>query len=151
MLPSQRHRPIHGLLHSLPSLALGPDGRPDYALTHPAVLRDLAEHAEDCMRLTEAKPVLFVLDEHANAWLKAAGATIRSGVQAGFACGCDFAAPAPIWGQRDVQSKCPAVCGAHGGWNGEWVTTVPGQSSSCGCNACDIPSRRDDFPIRAKM
>lgn len=54
MLPSQRHRPIHGLLHSLPSLALGPDGPPDYALTHPAVLRDLAEHAEDCMRLAQA-------------------------------------------------------------------------------------------------
>lgn len=54
MLPTPRHRPIHGLLRTLPSLALGGDGRPDYSLTHPAVLRDLAEHAEDCMRLAQA-------------------------------------------------------------------------------------------------
>ncbi|TAK77158.1 MAG: hypothetical protein EPO01_20410 [Aquabacterium sp.] len=54
MLPTLRHRPIHGLLHTLPALALGLDGRPDYSLTHPAVLRDLAEHAEDCMRLAQA-------------------------------------------------------------------------------------------------
>lgn len=138
--------------------ATGPDasGVPQYLIpSRPSAFQTLGKQFPLYQRMfdmvTKAKPVLFTLDEHANAWLKAAGATIRSGVQAGFTCGCDFPAQGPIWGQLDAQSKCPVVCGAHGGWTGDWVTTVPGQSSSCGCFACDIPGRRDEFPARGRM
>jgi len=45
----------------------------------------------------------------------------------------------PIWNNMDAQSKCPGVCSAAGGtWNGNWLTTAPGQNSVC---SCDIQKR----------
>ena len=39
----------------------------------------------------------------------------------------------PIWSNDDAQLICPAVAAASGGtWNGQWVTTIPGQASVCG-------------------
>jgi hypothetical protein len=43
----------------------------------------------------------------------------------------------PIWNNADAQGKCPATCsnfGAGWKWNGNWVTTVPGKMSVCGCD-----------------
>ncbi|NEO16252.1 MULTISPECIES: mannan-binding lectin [Moorena] len=41
----------------------------------------------------------------------------------------------PIWNQGDAEAKCPAVCEKSGTkWNGNWVTTVPGEMSVCGCD-----------------
>jgi len=40
----------------------------------------------------------------------------------------------PIWSQSDAKKKCPQTCQWYGGWNGNWVTTVPGKMSVCGCN-----------------
>ncbi|MEH1848040.1 MAG: mannan-binding lectin [Nostoc sp.] len=38
----------------------------------------------------------------------------------------------PIWNNDDAKVKCPAVAAAVGGrWDGNWVTTVPGQMSVC--------------------
>jgi len=41
----------------------------------------------------------------------------------------------PIWNNDDAKAKCPGVCqNAHGGvWNNQWVTTIPGKMSVCGC------------------
>lgn len=40
----------------------------------------------------------------------------------------------PIWNNADAQGKCPAVCSrARLTWNRNWLTTVPGQMSVCGC------------------
>lgn len=38
----------------------------------------------------------------------------------------------PLFSNADAARKCPAVC-APGRWNGQWVTTVPGRMSVCGC------------------
>ncbi|MDD5232209.1 MAG: mannan-binding lectin [Syntrophales bacterium] len=43
----------------------------------------------------------------------------------------------PIWNQIDANKKCPGVCKWYGGWNGNWLTTTPGQMSVCGCNEQD--------------
>jgi Mannan-binding protein len=41
----------------------------------------------------------------------------------------------PIWSNNDAQIICPAVCTAVGRtWHGQWVTTIPGQMSVCGCD-----------------
>ncbi len=40
----------------------------------------------------------------------------------------------PIWSNADAQSKCPAVCDPSGSWHGQWVTTIQGKMSVCGCN-----------------
>lgn len=38
----------------------------------------------------------------------------------------------PIWSNDDAKIKCPAVAAAAGGrWDGNWVTTIPGQESVC--------------------
>lgn len=54
-------------------------------------------------------------------------------------CGCnpkqskDIEA-GPIWSNADAQTKCPNVCSAQKmTWNGNWVTTIPGQMSVCNC------------------
>jgi hypothetical protein len=39
----------------------------------------------------------------------------------------------PIWNQADALAKCPGTCRAHGEWNREWWTTVPGRMSVCQC------------------
>lgn len=42
----------------------------------------------------------------------------------------------PIWNQGDAEGKCPSTCGDAGyTWNGQWVTTVQGAMSVCGCVA----------------
>jgi Ricin-type beta-trefoil lectin domain/Domain of unknown function (DUF4476)/Mannan-binding protein len=38
----------------------------------------------------------------------------------------------PLFSNAEAARKCPAVCGP-GRWNGQWVTTVPGRMSVCGC------------------
>lgn len=39
----------------------------------------------------------------------------------------------PIWNNDDAALKCPVAAAAvHGTWNGNWVTTIPGQMSVCG-------------------
>ncbi len=49
----------------------------------------------------------------------------------------------PIWNNNDAQLICPAVCTAAGGtWHGQWVTTIPGEASVCGCSQ----STEDDQP-----
>lgn len=40
----------------------------------------------------------------------------------------------PIWNNDDAKAKCPQVCANFGGWNQQWVTTIQGQMSVCGCN-----------------
>lgn len=48
----------------------------------------------------------------------------------------------PIWNDLDAQGNCPGVCTSAGGsWNGNWVTTAPGQNSVC---TCDIGRRGRD-------
>ncbi|MBF0143925.1 MAG: mannan-binding lectin [Magnetococcales bacterium] len=42
--------------------------------------------------------------------------------------------PNPIWNNADAKGKCEPVCKPFGGWNGNWLTTVPGRMSVCGCN-----------------
>lgn len=38
----------------------------------------------------------------------------------------------PIFNNNEAQAKCPSVAAAVGGtWNGNWVTTVPGETSVC--------------------
>ncbi|MBL9029878.1 MAG: mannan-binding lectin [Caedimonas sp.] len=46
----------------------------------------------------------------------------------------------PIWNNGDAKTKCPNVCKGKGmTWNGNWVTTVPGKMSVCGCDpATDV-------------
>jgi hypothetical protein len=39
----------------------------------------------------------------------------------------------PIWNNGEAKSKCEPVCKAFGGWNGNWLTTIPGRMSVCGC------------------
>jgi hypothetical protein len=39
----------------------------------------------------------------------------------------------PIWNNGDAQTKCPLACGTTSKWNGQWVTTVFGKESVCGC------------------
>jgi hypothetical protein len=39
----------------------------------------------------------------------------------------------PIWNNFDARAKCEAVCKPFGGWNGGWLTTIPGRMSVCGC------------------
>ncbi len=42
----------------------------------------------------------------------------------------------PIWNNDDAAVKCPVAASAvHGTWNGNWVTTIPGQMSVCGVDA----------------
>jgi hypothetical protein len=41
-------------------------------------------------------------------------------------------AAGPLFSNADATNKCPSVC-APGRWNGQWVTTVPGRMSVCGC------------------
>ncbi|MBL8345723.1 MAG: RICIN domain-containing protein [Rubrivivax sp.] len=38
----------------------------------------------------------------------------------------------PLFSNAEAARKCPAVC-SPGRWNGQWVTTVPGRMSVCGC------------------
>lgn len=38
----------------------------------------------------------------------------------------------PLFSTAEAARKCPAVC-TPGRWNGQWVTTVPGRMSVCGC------------------
>lgn len=47
---------------------------------------------------------------------------------------CVNIAPAPIWNQRDANSKCEKICRWNGGrWNGQWKTIVPNKASACTC------------------
>jgi hypothetical protein len=47
---------------------------------------------------------------------------------------CGNVTAGPIWNNTDAKTKCPAVCKAQSkNWNGQWVTTTPGQQSVCGC------------------
>jgi len=40
----------------------------------------------------------------------------------------------PIWDNQDARNKCPSVCESKDMiWSGQWVTTVWGQESVCGC------------------
>ena len=42
----------------------------------------------------------------------------------------------PIFSNDQAKTICPGVCntlGARWKWNGQWVTTVPGKQSVCGC------------------
>jgi len=41
--------------------------------------------------------------------------------------------PNPISSNADAKGKCESVCKAFGGWNGNWLTTIPGKMSVCGC------------------
>ncbi len=54
---------------------------------------------------------------------------VKSNVKSGY----DIPA-GPIWSNSDATRKCPTVCAKFGGWNKNWVTTVPGRQSVCGCN-----------------
>jgi hypothetical protein len=39
----------------------------------------------------------------------------------------------PIWNNDDAKVKCPVAAAVYTAtWNGQWVTTVPGQMSVCG-------------------
>ena len=61
-------------------------------------------------------------------------------------CGCSLSLvhgqsvdlPAgPIWNNNDAKKKCPTIC-KTAGWNGNWVTTVQGQMSVCGCTLAPL-------------
>ncbi|MBF0119259.1 MAG: mannan-binding lectin [Desulfobacterales bacterium] len=54
---------------------------------------------------------------------------VKSNVKSGY----DIPA-GPIWNNGDAQGKCPKTCAPFGGWNGNWLTTIPGRMSVCGCN-----------------
>lgn len=45
---------MQDLLATLPALPLGVDGKPDYAAADTDLLRQLCEHAEDCMRVAQS-------------------------------------------------------------------------------------------------
>ncbi len=48
--------------------------------------------------------------------------------------GCADVKAGPIWSNEDAKVKCPAVCASHDlNWQGNWVTTVWGKESVCGC------------------
>lgn len=124
--------------------SLGPDqsGGPQYLMpTRHAVFDALAKpypiYGKMHQLVNDADPLLFTLDAQARTWLNTMKGTLQSMVVEGYPCGCDFDA-GPIWSQQDAERKCPPVCSAHGGWNGQWTTTQPGRDSVCGCNACPI-------------
>lgn len=54
MSTQARCRPMQDLLATLPALPLGADGKPDYAAADTALLLQLCEHAEDCMRVAQS-------------------------------------------------------------------------------------------------
>ena len=42
----------------------------------------------------------------------------------------------PIWNNEHAKEICPKVCSDQKlVWNGNWLTTVPGRMSVCGCNS----------------
>lgn len=51
LCPTRLH-PLQDFLLTLPRVAVTPSGQIDYASSDPAVLRELGEHAKDCMRLS---------------------------------------------------------------------------------------------------
>jgi thiamine pyridinylase len=85
-----------------------------------------------------SNPLAFKLDKNARAWIDATAKTIRKQVRANYVCSCDEEAPRPITDNDDAQNVCPAVCGAHGGWNGQWTNQPPAVASVCGCNVCPV-------------
>jgi thiamine pyridinylase len=85
-----------------------------------------------------SNPLAFKLDKNARTWIDSTAKTIRKEVRANYVCGCDEEAPRPIMDNADAQNVCPAVCTAHGGWNGQWTNQPPAVASVCGCNACPV-------------
>lgn len=127
--------------------SIGPDSAnpyPQYLMaTRPSVFQTLGQRFpiyNDMYALTETNPIMFGLNETARVWLKKMKNTIRSDVRSGYACGCDYPSSVPIWNNADAQTKCPATCQAHGGWNGQWTNAPPAPGSVCGCNACPLGS-----------
>jgi hypothetical protein len=59
---------------------------------------------------------------------------IRTNLKAGFDIATRQVPAGPIWDDQDASTKCPGVCGSQGMCaDGNWITTVPGQASSCSC------------------
>lgn len=83
--------------------------------------------------VTGVNPILIDLGTEAKNWLGNMKSTIKNMVMADPKCYCDIEA-GPIWNNDDAKQKCPDACTEHGGWNGQWTTTIPGQMSVCGCN-----------------
>lgn len=85
----------------------------------------------------DSNPVLFSMDANSKIWIQNMKTVIKSKIRADYPCGCDFEA-GPIASNTTAPATCNALCETHGGWNGQWTTTVPGAMSVCGCNACEI-------------
>jgi hypothetical protein len=59
---------------------------------------------------------------------------LKTHVKAGFAVSQENLPAGPIRDDADAAGQCRRVCGTQGGCaTGEWVTTVPGEMSVCGC------------------
>jgi thiamine pyridinylase len=83
--------------------------------------------------VTGASPILFNLGPTSKDWLRNMKSNIRNMIAANPACYTDIQA-GPIASNVAAQTACPAVCSKHGGWSGQWTTTIPGVMSVCGCN-----------------
>lgn len=60
---------------------------------------------------------------------------IKTNLKSGFDVSTQMVPTGPIWDDDDAASKCSAACHAYGMCpNGNWITNVPGQASSCSCN-----------------
>ena len=117
-------------------------GQPQYLMpTRQSVFARLAQSYPAYQKMyqvvTTANPILFTLDADAKNWLSGMKGILRNMVRENYACGCDLDAGV-IWNQQDANSKCPRICAKNGGWSGQWVTTVVGQSSACSCNTCSV-------------
>lgn len=78
-------------------------------------------------------PILFNLGPESRAWSTAMRSNIVNMIKANPACYTDVEA-GPIMSNVAAQTICPKTCSTHGGWSGQWTTTVPGVMSVCGCN-----------------
>lgn len=78
-------------------------------------------------------PILFNLGAESKGWLSAMKSNIVNMIKANPACYTDVQA-GPIASNVAAQTICPKTCSSHGGWSGQWTTTVPGVMSVCGCN-----------------
>lgn len=126
--------------------SIGPDAgnpSPQYLMaTRPSVFETLGQDFPIYTKMyglvTGDDPILFALNERSREWLNDMKNTIRSDVRAGYSCGCDFQSSVPIYDNADALTKCPGVCAAHGGWNGQWTNQAPAPGSVCGCNVCPV-------------
>lgn len=126
------------------SIGAEQSGQPQYLMpTRHTVFSQLANSYPNYKKMYDlvnsANPILFTLDQDAKTWLESMKGTLTRMVSENYTCGCDIVA-GQIWNQQDAESKCPFICAEHGGWSGQWVTTVEDQNSVCGCNTCPVGS-----------